>query len=158
MVKIYYDMDNTLALFSVKGEENQALEQMYEKGYFAKLPILDNAMETLASLMWDGYDVYILSACINSPHCKNDKMKWLEKYFNFIPKENIILCEVGENKAEIIGNVENCILVDDYHKNLLEWKRAGGIAVKKRSSDKAGYEYMVKDHMDIFDILEEMGL
>ena len=154
--KLYYDMDNCLALFSIKGEEEQALEQMFEKGYFANLPLIEDSVETLASLAWEGYEVYILSACVNSPYCKNDKIAWLEKYFNFIPKENIILCEVGENKAEIIGNVENALLVDDYHKNLEQWEQAGGIAVKKRSSNKGGYRYMVRNHMEIFDILDRL--
>lgn len=152
--KIYYDMDNTLALFSIKGEEGQALEQMFEEGYFANLPVMHMAITTLYTLMRDGHEVFILSACVNSPYCKNDKIKWLEKHFDFIPKENIILCEVGENKAEIIGNVENALLVDDYHKNLVEWEQAGGIAIKKRSSEKNGYKYIVRNHMDIFGILD----
>lgn len=151
---IYYDMDNCLALFSTKGNEANAISRMFDKGYFKNLPVIENAMETLSALMWEGHDVHILSACVNSPYCKIEKKEWLEKYFPFIESHKIHLCEVGENKAEIIGNVKGAYLVDDYKKNLIEWEEAGGISVKKRSSKKTKWNNVVYDHMEIFDIIE----
>lgn len=156
-MKIFYDMDNTIALFSHKANPDMALERMFEEGYFRNLPIMPNAMETLAGLQWEGHEVFILSACINTPYCKQEKQQWIENYLPFIPKSNIILCEVGQNKAEIIGNVENCILVDDYKKNLIEWKKAGGIPVKKRSSNKGRWEHIVNNHFDIFPIVKKLS-
>ena len=151
--KIFYDMDNTIAIFSIKGREGEALERMFEKGFFANLPIMQDVQETLAGLMYEGHEVFLLSACINSPYCKVDKMKWIEKYLPFIPEENIYLVPVGTNKAEAIGNVENAYLVDDYSKNLIEWEQAGGIPVKKRFSNKSKWKNIVKNHMDIFEII-----
>ena len=58
------------------------------------------------------------------------------KYQN-IPKENIVLCRLGINKAKHIENKLNikidktCILLDDYTKNLVEWENAGGIGIKR---------------------------
>ena len=156
-MKLFYDMDNTIALFSHKNNPNIALERMFEKGYFRNLPIMPNTMETLSGLQWEGHDVYILSACIDTPYCKTEKQQWLSHYLPFIPKENIILCEIGQNKAEIVGNVKNCILVDDYHKNLIEWEKAGGIPVKKRSSNKGKWQYVVKNHFDIFPIVKKLS-
>ena len=153
MAKFYYDMDNTLALFSIKGEETETLEKMYEKGFFRNLPIMENSMETLSALMFDGHEVFILSACIDSPYCKQEKIEWIEHYLPFIPKENIILVPIGTNKAEHIGNVENSFLIDDYKKNLVEWEKAGGIPVKKRFSMKKGWKYIVRNHLEIFDYI-----
>lgn len=154
---IYYDLDNTLAIFSIKGKESDSLEQMFNKGFFRNLPIMENVMETLSALMFDGHDVHLLSACINSPYCKSDKLEWIENYLPFIPKENIHLISVGTNKAEHIGNIKNSILIDDFHKNLKEWEQAGGIAIKKRYSNKKGYKHIIKNHLEIFDILERIG-
>ena len=153
---LFYDLDNTLALFSIKGQEGEALERMFEEGFFRNLPILNNAMEALAGLMWEGHDVHILSACINSPFCKAEKLEWIAQFLPFIEPHNIHLCDVGQNKAEMIGDVVGTILVDDYHKNLEQWTEAGGIAVKKRFSEKKGYERVVRDHMEIFDIIEQL--
>ena len=155
-MKIFYDMDNCLALFSRKGMEKIAVKDMYKKGYFRNLPTMENAVQTLAGLILEDYDIHILSACINSEYCKSEKLEWIEEYFPFIEKENIHLCKVGQNKAEVIGDVEGAILIDDYHKNLVEWEKAGGVAIKKRSSEKSGYKYVIKNHFEIFDILDKI--
>jgi len=157
MKTIFYDMDNTLALFSIKGEEGQALEKMFEKGFFRNLPVLENSIIALKVLVKSGFDVRILSACVDSPYCKAEKIEWLEEHFPFIPKEKIHLMEVGQNKAEIIQNegltVNGSYLVDDYSKNLQQWLEYGGIPIKKRFSNKKGWENVVRNHLDIFEIL-----
>ena len=67
-------------------------------------------------------------------------MIWLNKYLPNIPKENITLCRLGENKAKIIENKynliidSNCYLLDDYSKNLFEWVANGGIGIKRLTS------------------------
>ena len=154
---IFYDMDNTLALFSIKGSEDEALEEMFEKGFFRNLPVLENAVIALKALQMMGFDVRILSACVDSPYCKAEKIEWLEEHFPFVPKEKIHLMEVGQNKAEIIQNqglaVYGNYLVDDYSKNLHQWADYGGIPVKKRFSNKNGWENVVRNHLDIFEIV-----
>ena len=157
MKTIFYDMDNTLALFSIKGEEGESLEKMFEKGFFRNLPVLENAVIALKVLVKAGFDVRILSACVDSPYCKAEKTEWLEEHFPFIPKEKIHLMEVGQNKAEVMKAqgvpVTGTYLVDDYSKNLTQWAEYGGIPVKKRFSNKNGWENVVRNHLDIFEIL-----
>lgn len=155
-IKIWYDMDDTLALFSHKGKSDQAMENCYEAGYYKNLPILDNSNLVLKVLNNLGYEIGIISACVASKYCKKEKMEWLEKYFPYIPKDRIHLVEIGTNKADIV-NPKNAILVDDYKSNLENWQNAGGIAIKKRSSQKEGKFPVIRNHWDIFKILEEIG-
>lgn len=152
---IYYDMDNTIALFSKKGQDKEALKNMMNEGYFKNLPVMDGAIETLQTLQQQGYQVFILSACVDSKYCESEKNLFLDKYFPFIDKEHRIFTKIGENKvSKIKTDICKSLLVDDYSKNLQDWANAGGIAIKKRSSNKRKYQYIVRNHQDIFNILQ----
>lgn len=57
-----------------------------------------------------------------------------------LPKSNICFCRLGKNKAKeikknlnIIINKE-CILLDDYTQNLIEWESVGGVGIKRLTS------------------------
>ena len=84
-------------------------------------------------------NVYIISASPNE-QADNDKMVWIKKYLSNVPIENIVLCRLGENKAKIIENKynikidKNCMLLDDYTKNLIEWETVGGVGIKRLTS------------------------
>jgi hypothetical protein len=64
-------------------------------------------------------------------------MIWLEKYLPNIKEENITLCRLGTNKAQIIQDKYNiiidkeCYLLDDYTKNLNEWEQYNGSGIKR---------------------------
>lgn len=156
MLTIWYDMDNTLAKFSIKGLESMALEMMHSKGYFYNLPVLDGAESVLPTLDLIGFDVRILSALIDSPYVENEKYLWIKEHFPFIEKNKILFVPLGTNKAEAVGNVKGQVLVDDFSRNLKEWETAGGIPVKKRYSNKNGYKYVIRHHREIFPILVEL--
>lgn len=134
MKKIFLDLDGTLARFNVRN----ALERFAtEKGFFAKLKAYKN-IEEINEMAKNG-NVYIISA---SPNCQadKDKMEWISKYLFNVPTANIVMCRVGENKAEIIKNKLNItidkttVLLDDYTKNLVEWESAGGVGIKRLTS------------------------
>ena len=63
--------------------------------------------------------------------------RWIKKYLFNIPIANIIICRIGENKADIIKSKlnimidETTVLIDDYTKNLTEWESAGGVGIKR---------------------------
>ena len=131
MKKIFLDLDGTLAKFNVKN----ALQRFAtEEGFFAKLGAYKN-IEEINEMAKNG-NVYVISASPNVQADK-DKMKWIKKYLFNIPKTNIVICRVGENKAQIIKNKLNItidkttVLLDDYTKNLVEWENAGGIGIKR---------------------------
>lgn len=131
MKKIFLDLDGTLAKFNVRN----ALKRFdNEKGFFAKLGAYKN-IEKINEMAKAG-NVYIISASPNE-QADNDKMVWIKKYLPNVKIKNIVLCRLGENKAKIIENKynikidKNCILLDDYTKNLTEWETVGGVGIKR---------------------------
>jgi 5'(3')-deoxyribonucleotidase len=147
MYRFIFDMDNTLADFNAGG----GLERMYDEGFFENLQPYPKGLELVKRFYEIGVEIFILSACIPTPHCKPEKMVWIEKNLPFIPKENVILIEVGKNKAcEFIKHTgelitEDDLLFDDYHKNLQDWYEAGGTPVKcGKQKKKRKFKQLIK--------------
>ena len=139
MIKVFLDLDGTLARFNVRN----ALERFdKEEGFFARLKAYKN-IEVVNELAKTN-NLFIISASPNEQADK-DKMIWLEKYLPNINVENITICRLGQNKAQIIQDKynitidSNCYLLDDYTKNLVEWESFGGKGIKRltRVSDNS---------------------
>lgn len=131
MIKLFIDLDGTVAKFNVRN----ALERFdKEKGFFAKLGAYVG-IEVVNELAKNN-NIYVISASPNEQADK-DKMIWLEKYLPNISKDNITFCRLGQNKAKIIEDKysikidNNCLLLDDYTKNLNEWESFGGKGIKR---------------------------
>ena len=134
MIKLFVDLDGTVARFNVRN----ALERFdKEKGFFSKL-LAYKGIEIINELAMKG-NVFIISASPNE-QADNDKMIWLKKYLPNISQENITLCRLGQCKANIIQEKykitinKNCLLLDDYTKNLNEWESFGGKGIKRLTS------------------------
>lgn len=131
MNKIFLDLDGTLAKFNVKN----ALERFdNEIGFFARLGAY-KGIEAVNELAKTN-QLFIISASPNE-QADNDKRIWISKFLPNVNECNITLCRLGENKAEIIQNKynlvinEQCYLLDDYTKNLVEWENVGGKGIKR---------------------------
>lgn len=133
-MKLFLDLDGTLARFNVP---NALARFETEEGFFFRLKPYKN-IEVINRLAETG-NVYIISASPNV-NADNDKMQWVQKYIPNVPFDNIIICRCGENKATKIRKVldlemiNDCILLDDYTKNLIEWEQSGGIGIKRITS------------------------
>ena len=148
-IRIFVDMDGTLARFH---DEQLYLERMCEKGFFAGLKPFDNAVEAIKHIIDNrpNVDVYVLSAAITTPYCLAEKNAWLDKYLPNIDKEHRIfvenlstaksLCVPGsymykDDNGKYHNKIfKNDILIDDYNKNLEEWGRDGGTAIKAKNN------------------------
>ncbi len=122
--RLFVDMDGTLAVF----QQIDRLEQLYEKGYFADLPPIRNAVDAVREICnRRDCEVYILSAAVDSPYAVSEKNRWLDHFLPEIPEEHRIFIPCGENKAEYVpyGIRKTDVLLDDYTKNLLEWPEKG---------------------------------
>lgn len=129
-IRIFADMDGTMCRFY---EKSDCLERMYASGFFKNLNSYENVVEGLKLLMESGIRVYILSAVDPKTRkiAEEEKKIWIRRYFPNLLFEFFIFVEMGTNKAEKICSItKSDILIDDYNKNLLEWRKAGGTSVK----------------------------
>ena len=134
MTRIFLDLDGTLARFNVRN----ALERFdKEVGFFANL-LAYKGIEKVNELALTN-QLFIISASPNEQADK-DKLQWLQKYLPNIQEDNVTLCRLGQNKAQIIQDKynivinEECYLLDDYTKNLNEWESFGGKGIKRITS------------------------
>ncbi|MBQ7307475.1 MAG: hypothetical protein IJW82_03005 [Clostridia bacterium] len=131
MIKLFVDLDGTLSRFNVRN----ALERFdKEEGFFANL-LAYKGIEVVNKLA-NEIELFVISASPNE-QADNDKMIWLNKYLPNINNDNITICRLGQNKAQIIQDKynividNNCYLLDDYTKNLNEWESFGGVGIKR---------------------------
>lgn len=131
--RLFVDMDGTLARFH---DEVQYLERMYEPNFFKNLKPFLGAVETIREIMrvHPNWEVYILSAAISGdpPGCEKQKNAWLDMHLPEIDRAHRLFPPIGTDKSMMIpGGIQGTdILLDDYNKNLEEWRAAGGISVK----------------------------
>lgn len=137
-IKWVLDMDDTLAHFH---EQKNALERFATEKNFFNILKPSKMTKFIKQLVerneLDTRDIFIVSASPNEQADK-DKLQWIERHLPEIPKSNIMFTRLGENKAELFINKYHLskddfkyfMLIDDYTKNLIEWKNFGGIAKK----------------------------
>jgi len=137
MIKLFLDMDGTLAKFNSK---RNALERFdKEKGFFATLKPFKHIEKINELALRQDIEIYIISATPNE-QADNDKMIWIRKHLNNIKEQNICFCRIGTNKANEIKrqlniDIDNtCLLLDDYTNNLIDWNKSNGIGIKRLTS------------------------
>lgn len=132
-MRLFVDMDGTLAKWN-----NVAFEQLYEEGYYRNLEPNKRLLSDLKYILQKGtYDVYVLSAYLtDSQYALKEKKEWLKEHLPELPDEKQLFVPFGESKAEFFKKYNltpitaTDLLLDDYTKNLLDWKEWGGTGVK----------------------------
>ena len=148
-MKIYFDMDGVLANFN-KGvidllhlkPINQSDPFDYKKtnALYAKMRTVDHYYNMLEPIqeavdllleLYEKYgdDVQILTA-IPKPHrgiitASEDKINWTKRLIS--DKIKINICYRAEKANFCTG--ADCILIDDYNKNIREWEALGGTGI-----------------------------
>jgi 5'(3')-deoxyribonucleotidase len=137
MINLFLDLDGTLAKFNSKRNALKRFDN--EIGFFANLKPY-KYIEFVNELANNkNVNVYVISATPNEQADK-DKLVWIRKYLNNIKEENICFSRLNENKAKVIKDKlnitidNNCLLLDDYTKNLIEWTNLNGIGIKRITS------------------------
>lgn len=115
-----------------------------QEGYFKTRPLDENAYEMLKRLndSDEVENIYILSSAIIEGYTieqnkviADDKTKNVMYHIPWFPKENIIIA-IEKTKPETVREVlkrqisTSDILIDDFNRNLKEWEKAGGSAIK----------------------------
>lgn len=127
--RIFVDMDGTLA----KWNNVPSTDILYEADYYYNLEPNKNLLDGIKNLIKEGENVYILSSFLSdSKYALNDKNKWLDKYLKELPADKRIFVKYGDQKSKYIPDKidSNDFLIDDYTKNLLDWKASGGTGIK----------------------------
>ena len=131
-IKVFVDLDGTLA----EWKASSSYEDLFVKGYFATLGPHKNVVEAVERLWQRDTEVYILSAYLTeSKYALREKNQWVSKYVPFIDAGHRLFVPQEIPKPEyvsaLIGDVDSgFVLLDDYSRNLHEWKAAGGTGVK----------------------------
>lgn len=166
MIKLFLDLDGTLAKFNSK---RNALERFdKEEGFFADLKPYKYIEFVNELATRDNIEVFIISATPNEQADK-DKMIWIKKYLNNVKDTNICFSRLGQNKAQVIKERLNitidkdCVLLDDYSKNLFEWQNLNGIGIKRitklaDNSRKLWKGYCLKDLRTLEVLLNTISL
>lgn len=128
-MRLFVDMDGTLAQW----QNVEAMEMLYEKGYYHNLLPMEKVVEQIRSAINSGVEVYSLSSYLtDSEYALKEKNAWLDEYLPELQPENRIFVKYGDDKSKYIegGITERDYLLDDYTPNLLLWEQAGGKGIK----------------------------
>lgn len=154
---IYFDMDNTLVLFSHYDNVDGALENMWTQNYYSTLPAFPEAPAVLQALVTMGYKVCIVTSTIDTPYCRDEKEQFIKYHFPMISSENVYILEPDERREEVLPDVSTSILVDDYGENIRNWYIKGGVGVKKTYSGKPRQVPTMHTIADIFPLLYKLN-
>ena len=161
-VTLFFDMDNTLALFSEFGDDETALSRSGKKGYYKNLKCFEEVPDVISVLQRIGFNVRIISACVNTRYCREEKLEWLHYHVPSIEDEHVIFTINGKDKTSYLESrgydIKKSILIDDYYKNLIDWMSKGGYAIKKTFSCKERPIPQVNSLVELFAILYELNI
>ena len=140
---IYLDMDQVLCNF-LKGADDAVGGTFATMDSAKRWKILNQTKNFWANLEWmpggkqlyrfcSRYDPHILSAYAGKDkNSRVGKMKWLTKNTK-VPRGKIHLVVRSQKKDFAKGNN---LLIDDYEKNIKEWKSAGGQGILHTNTNK----------------------
>lgn len=139
-MKIFIDSDGVIADFeahylekfehahnSVSDEEMWKNINSYPE-FFKNLPMLRGAHDAIWTLINNGYDVEILTACPKSNYAHAAMMKKIFFLEKFGPDLRVLPVLGGKNKV-LFMHQQGDILIDDFAKNIKPWREAGGIGI-----------------------------
>jgi hypothetical protein len=160
-VSVFVDMDGVLADFQVEflrkfgGSSNKDIDRILAaKGWsgvgqeypelFARLPEMPDAsrlMSALLRLQTEGrIKIHILTALPNeliNTRSREDKAAWIRKRYKYLADENIhIVTRSQKQNFATVSNLQDVapVLIDDFKKNIDEWRSAGGFGILHTSA------------------------
>jgi 5'(3')-deoxyribonucleotidase len=89
-------------------------DHLYEKGFFADLPVMPDSQEVIKELLED-YDIFVVTAAMEFRNSLEDKYDWLLRHFPFVSWKNFIFC--GSKRA-----IRADYMIDDHARNLEHFK------------------------------------
>ena len=141
---IYCDMDQVLCAFMkaadsavggsfVQADKTDRWNKINQvKGFWENLEWMPGAKALYKKIM--KYDAHILSAySTKDANSRKGKMKWLKDKARLTQKSRIHLVLREQKQKFAMTNGKPNLLIDDYIKNVNEWKSVGGIGIHHTS-------------------------
>jgi len=139
----YFDMDGVVVEYQRHAYEgNDPLFMRKNQHYFKDLNPDRKMLEVIDKMhqrsRYTGDRIYLLtsipmSGAIFNEHF-HDKIHWAHTWLPYLDIDSILISVTSKRDAvEYIQNhqlSDNDILIDDYNKNLNDWRKAGGHAIK----------------------------
>ena len=123
-VKIFVDLDGVLAKWDAK----VSVEDTYAPGFFLTREPEPEAIAAVKLMREKGLDIYILTCAYQNGLAEPEKDAWLAMVgLSDIPR---IFVPYGKRKSDYVCTADASVLLDDYSKNLHEWRAEGNIGCK----------------------------
>jgi 5'-nucleotidase len=114
-------------------------------GFFSDLAVIAGSQEALEKLS-QHHDVFITSAAMEVPRSFEDKFKWLQKHFPFIPPSRIVFC--GDK-----GIINADVLIDDRSRHFKDFRGTGILFTAPHNAAETGH-LRANNWNDVLEILE----
>lgn len=131
--KLFVDLDGTAA----EWHSASRYEDLFNEGYFLKLNPYKEVVEAVGQIYNSGVEVFTLSAYLTeSKYALEEKSRWISKHLPFVDTLHRLFVPQDIIKSDYVSAVlgtsigSDFYLLDDYSKNLHEWKHAGGTGIK----------------------------
>lgn len=142
--QLYVDMDGVLADFDRAvldnfgyyphevGDTEMTFRVVNHKDFWLNIPPMKDMRQ-----LWTFVKVYnpfILTATANwdRERCMHSKPEWIKRH---LPDFDISRLKLVRRSEKASFAASNAILIDDYSKNIIEWREAGGIPIHHRNAD-----------------------
>lgn len=131
--KLFVDLDGTVA----EWRSASRYEDLFNKGYFLNLSPYVEVVEAVKQIHTAGVEVFTLSAYLTeSKYALEEKSRWISGFLPFVDTSHRLFVPQDIMKCDYVSavlgrNIDgDFYLLDDYSKNLHEWKHAGGTGIK----------------------------
>jgi 5'(3')-deoxyribonucleotidase len=125
----------------VSSDRHNALEAyLRSEDFFSSLAVMPESQRVIAALQ-KRYEVYIATAAMEVPTSFEQKFRWLEQHFPFIPPSHIVYC--GDK-----GILRADYLIDDNPRQLQRFQGTGILYSSPHNVRVKGYK-RVNDWLDV---------
>lgn len=137
---LFMDMDGVLARYDrwayAKRPGQKAVYETEHEHYFRHCVPDRHALAILKTALDLGVDARVLTAIRSDlPWVRFDKVQWLAEHAPWLDPARLVIASGDKAQAVIAmqlaaGLHPGIVLLDDFNRNLEDWARAGGTAVK----------------------------
>lgn len=162
----YFDMDGVLVPYEREAYEGDHPLFIQPQQHYFRWLSTDKLMVAFANyLLEKGKKVYVITSVkpdsvIFNEHL-HDKYHWLDVNMPLLDRDNVFFCVT--TKSDCASYIQSRklsrrdVLVDDFNRNLVEWEKSGGTAIKYLNglNSPESFSGYTVDHTLSFDALCE---